>query len=81
MDWWTRGPQSCEYVKGNVIRMLQLLRVKLPVPVEDVPEGVREQMTFHLAEEIGEVLAAALGQETGAVGSGPEPLADVVAAA
>jgi len=39
VDWWTRGPQSCEYVKGTVIRMLQLLRVKLPVPVEEVPEG------------------------------------------
>ena len=39
VDWWTRGPQSCEYVKGTVIRMLQLMRVKLPVPVEEVPEG------------------------------------------
>src|ERR1700722_8478346 len=39
VDWWTRGPQSCEYVKGTVIRMLQLLAVKLPVPPEDVPEG------------------------------------------
>ena len=29
--------------------------------LEDVPEGVRDQMTFHLAEEIGEVLQAALG--------------------
>ena len=49
--------------------------------LEDVPEVVRQQMTFHLAEEIGEVLAAALGEGTGAVGSGTEPLADVVAAA
>jgi mycothiol synthase len=39
VDWWTRGPQSCEYVHGDVIRMLQLLRVKLPVPVDDVPPG------------------------------------------
>jgi ATP-dependent Lon protease len=29
--------------------------------LEDVPEAVREQMTFHLAEEIADVLAAALG--------------------
>ena len=28
--------------------------------LEDVPEAVRERMTFHLATEIGEVLAAAL---------------------
>ncbi len=39
VDWWTRGPQACEYARGDVIRMLQLLRVKLPVPVEPVPEG------------------------------------------
>jgi mycothiol synthase len=39
VDWWTRGPKSCEYPKGDVIRMLQLLRVKLPVLVEDVPAG------------------------------------------
>jgi mycothiol synthase len=39
IDWWTRGPKSCEYPKGEVIRMLQLLRVKLPVAVEPVPEG------------------------------------------
>ncbi|MBV8464111.1 MAG: endopeptidase La, partial [Acidimicrobiales bacterium] len=28
--------------------------------VEDVPEPVREQMTFHLADEVGDVLAVAL---------------------
>jgi mycothiol synthase len=39
VDWWTRGPASCQYAHGTVIRMLQLLRVKLPVPVEDVPKG------------------------------------------
>jgi mycothiol synthase len=39
VDWWTRGPGNCENVHGDVIRMLQLLRVKLPVPVEPVPEG------------------------------------------
>jgi mycothiol synthase len=37
VDWWTRGPQSGEYTHGEVIRMLQLLRVRLPVPVEPVP--------------------------------------------
>jgi len=31
--------------------------------LEDVPEGVREEMTFHLASEIGEVLEAALVDE------------------
>jgi mycothiol synthase len=39
VDWWTRGPQTCAYLNGNVIRMLELLRVKLPIPVVDVPEG------------------------------------------
>ncbi len=39
VDWWTRGPQSCEYAGGTVVRMLQLLRVKLPVALEPVPEG------------------------------------------
>ncbi|HVT77715.1 MAG TPA: endopeptidase La [Acidimicrobiales bacterium] len=29
--------------------------------LEDVPEAVRQQMTFHLAKEIGDVLAVALG--------------------
>lgn len=38
VDWWTRGPQSGHYAHGIVIRMLQLLRVKLPVAVEAVPE-------------------------------------------
>ena len=28
--------------------------------LEDVPEAVRDQMTFHLASEIGEVLSVAL---------------------
>ena len=39
VDWWTRGPQSCEYTNGVVVRMLELLRVKLPVPLVPVPEG------------------------------------------
>jgi ATP-dependent Lon protease len=29
--------------------------------LEDVPEAVRDEMTFHLAKEIGDVLAVALG--------------------
>jgi ATP-dependent Lon protease len=49
--------------------------------LEDVPEGVREQMTFHLAEEIGEVLTAALGEPGAAVGAGPGDLAQAVVAA
>ncbi len=32
--------------------------------LEDVPEAVREQMTFHFAAEVGEVLEHALKQET-----------------
>ncbi len=39
VDWWTRGTQACEHAQGTVIRMLQLLRVTLPVPVEEVPPG------------------------------------------
>jgi mycothiol synthase len=39
VDWWTRGPGACASAHGDVIRMLQLLRVKLPVPVEPVPDG------------------------------------------
>ena len=47
--------------------------------LEDVPELVRNQMTFHLATDIGEVLEAALataeaaaGRRTGAGRSLPE---------
>jgi mycothiol synthase len=39
VDWWTRGPEPCQHVRGTVIRMLQLMRVTLPVPVEPVPVG------------------------------------------
>ena len=38
--------------------------------LEDVPEVVRDQMTFHLAAEIGDVLTAAL--------DGPDTVADVL---
>ena len=41
--------------------------------LEDVPESVREEMTFHLADEIGQVLQLALASE--------EPSAAAVAAA
>jgi ATP-dependent Lon protease len=41
-----------------------LTEVVLPVrngpDLEDVPESVREDMTFHLAETVADVLAAAL---------------------
>jgi ATP-dependent Lon protease len=37
--------------------------------LEDVPESVREQMTFHLASEIGEVLAHALATPEGSAES------------
>ncbi|HEY5111158.1 MAG TPA: GNAT family N-acetyltransferase [Acidimicrobiales bacterium] len=39
VDWWTRGPQTCPYINGTVTRMLELLRVKLPVEVAAVPAG------------------------------------------
>jgi mycothiol synthase len=39
IDWWTRGPQTCAYVNGTVTRMLQLMRVKLPVETTAVPAG------------------------------------------
>jgi ATP-dependent Lon protease len=49
-----------------------LTSVVLPIrngpDLEDVPEAVREQMTFHLASEIGEVLDAALVGEAGGLG-------------
>jgi ATP-dependent Lon protease len=45
-----------------------LTTVVLPVrngpDLEDVPEAVRDQMTFRLAGDIGEVLEAALAEET-----------------
>jgi ATP-dependent Lon protease len=48
--------------------------------LEDVPEGVRQQMTFHLAEEIGDVLQAALAldESAGTAGDVPGP-GDLVA--
>jgi ATP-dependent Lon protease len=44
--------------------------------LEDVPESVREQMTFHLADEIGQVLELALAPEEAA----SEPADDRTAA-
>jgi ATP-dependent Lon protease len=49
--------------------------------LDDVPEVVREQMTFHLAAEIDEVLAAALGSSEAATGVDAEPRAEVLSAA
>ena len=46
--------------------------------LEDVPESVREQMTFHLADEIGQVLELALASEGPAAAA--EPSGDQVAA-
>lgn len=39
IDWWTRGPEAHPCVDGTVIRMLQLLRINLPVEVLAVPAG------------------------------------------
>ncbi len=38
--------------------------------LEDVPEEVRDQMTFHLAERVEDVLGPVLGLEPAAVGAG-----------
>jgi ATP-dependent Lon protease len=43
--------------------------------LEDVPESVREQMTFHLADEIGQVLRVALGSKEPASEPADEPTA------
>ena len=37
--------------------------------LEDLPEGVRSAMTFHLAENVSDVLAVALAPESTAVAS------------
>jgi mycothiol synthase len=37
IDWWTRG--SSDNYGGEVLRTLQLLRLRLPVPVVPVPPG------------------------------------------
>lgn len=39
VDWWTRGPLASPLPRNEVLRMLQLLRVHLPVDVIRVPEG------------------------------------------
>jgi ATP-dependent Lon protease len=44
--------------------------------LDDVPEQVREEMTFHLADDVADVLAVALRAEA----APPEPAADVAVA-
>jgi ribosomal protein S18 acetylase RimI-like enzyme len=78
VDWWTRD--SHDKCDGEVIRTLQLLRLKLPVPVVEVPGGAvlrnfepgRDEMTW-LAQnnaafadhpEQGEWLPADLNERT-----------------
>ncbi|MBW4078282.1 MAG: mycothiol synthase [Acidobacteria bacterium] len=39
IDWWTRG--SSDNCEGDVVRTLQLLQLRLPVPVVDVPAHAR----------------------------------------
>jgi ATP-dependent Lon protease len=52
-----------------------LTQVVLPArngpDLEDVPEAVRQEMTFHLATDIGEVLDAALAVGDGASATVP----------
>ncbi len=49
-----------------------LTEVVLPrrngLDLEDVPESVREQMTFHLADTVSDVLVSALADSAGANG-------------
>jgi ATP-dependent Lon protease len=42
--------------------------------LEDVPEAVRDEMTFHLAAEIGEVLEAALATAGEATQADADPV-------
>jgi ATP-dependent Lon protease len=49
--------------------------------LEDVPEAVREEMTFHLATDIGEVLQVALATADGSASDGSGPEANEVRAA
>lgn len=39
VDWWARG--HWDGPEGQVVRTLQMLSVRLPVPVSDVPAGAR----------------------------------------
>lgn len=39
VDWWTRGDEVCEDERGTVVRMLQLLAVRLPVEAVAPPPG------------------------------------------
>ena len=48
--------------------------------LEDVPEAVREQMTFHLATDITEVLEAALAADGADADAGRAPAGDLAAA-
>jgi ATP-dependent Lon protease len=49
--------------------------------LEDVPEAVREEMTFHLATDIGEVLGAALGADGATAQAGSDhPIGERAAA-
>jgi ATP-dependent Lon protease len=49
--------------------------------LDDVPEAVRSEMTFHRAEDISEVLAAALDEPGTGAGDGPDGRHQVGAAA
>lgn len=66
LDWWTRGRTSVP-ARGTVVRMLQLLRVGLPVEVVAVPEGATLR-TF----EPGRDAMAWLAQNNAAFASHPE---------
>ena len=45
-----------------------VLPVRNGPDLEDVPESVRNEVTFHLAETVDDVLTAALADDTAAAG-------------
>ncbi|MGD0054245.1 MAG: mycothiol synthase [Acidimicrobiales bacterium] len=49
IDWWERD--SHDITEGTVIRTLQMLKVALPVPVDDVPAGATLRMFEPMHDE------------------------------
>jgi mycothiol synthase len=49
VDWWERDAH--QITGGNVIRMLQMLRIDLPVPAVPVPEGAVLRMFEPMHDE------------------------------
>jgi ATP-dependent Lon protease len=58
-----------------------ILPAKNGPDIDDVPDAVRSEMTFHLAAHVSDVLAVALGERGPATGAGEPDGAEVAAAA